>query len=189
MVENTTTQAIEKFLQQHKLPEELENWLKSKDFAKSWKGYWADGLNLAKGTLEDYSPKMNVRAYNRNGGLWVELREPMPKVRLITYEIQQHVLPLKVFLRAWIYEEDSDLHEKMHQMGDQKFIGQEWRVQKTTPTPSWAKYLLESDRKVLGIGYISHDLKFLSDRESISDNFKKLSNEFIDFVLKASGAE
>ena len=189
MAENTTTEDIEKFLQQHKLPEKLESWLKSKDFAKSWKGHWAEGMNSAKVVLEESSPKMNVRAYIRNGGLWVELREPMPKVRLITYEIQQHVEPLKVFLRAWIYEEDCDLYETMQQMGNQTFIGQEWRVQKTMPTPSWAKYVLNSEHKVLGLGYISHDLKFFSDRKAISDNLKNLSNEFIDFVFNASSAE
>ena len=113
---------IEKFLQQNKLPKELDDWLKSADFAKNWKGYWTEGLNFTKGILEDYSPDMNVRAYRRGEALWVEIREPMPKLRLITYEMQQQIKPLRICLRSWIYNGNQDLHEKILSLGNQNFI-------------------------------------------------------------------
>lgn len=180
---------IEKFLQQNKLPEELDVWLQSDDFAKSWKSYWAEALTFTKAILEDYSPKMNVRAYRRGKALWVELREPIPGVRLITYEMQQQIYPLRVCLRAWIYGENKALSEKMLALGEKTFIGQSWRVQKITPTAQWEQYLLESETKVLGVGYTSHDLNFLADRDAISGKMRKLSDEFTDFILNVSVAK
>ena len=75
-------------------------WTRTLEFLSIWKESFVDATEMLAGVKGQQASK---RAYTRNNALWVEMREPLGGVRLITLELPTNVLPPRVYLRIWTY--------------------------------------------------------------------------------------
>ena len=83
----------------HNLKEKAMDWLewtRTLEFLSIWKESFVDATEMLAGVKGQQASK---RAYTRNNALWVEMREPLGGVRLITLELPTNVLPPRVYLR------------------------------------------------------------------------------------------
>lgn len=75
-------------------------WVRTPAFLTLWKATFADAKRMIP---VSQGPHASERAYTERRALWVEIREPLDGVRLITLELPTDVNPPRVYLRVWTY--------------------------------------------------------------------------------------
>ena len=70
------------------------------EFLVLWKKTFVGAKKMLAGVQ---GPKASERAYAEKRALWVEIREPLDGVRLITLELPTDVQPPRIYLRVWAY--------------------------------------------------------------------------------------
>lgn len=75
-------------------------WARTPEFLLLWKGAFIDASEMLAGVQ---GPRASKRAYAKKSALWVEIREPLDGVRLITLELPTDVHPPRVYLKVWTY--------------------------------------------------------------------------------------
>ena len=139
-------------------------WARTPEFLLLWKEAFVDATNMLTGVQGHRASK---RAYARNNALWVEIREPLDGVRLITLELPTNVLPPRVYLRIWAYSPQGEqLYEGL--------VSEPYKCQGVPvtrylddrPGTSWQRQLDANGVQIKGISHY----RDLSDLDAVSQD-------------------
>lgn len=157
------------------------NQVRTSEFASSWRQAFAGVKALFTDNLEQTS---SDRAYLKQRALWVELREPMLGVRLVSLELPTDVSPPRIYLRAWSYDPDGNaIHEALEAMPWHR--GAKVPSYADKPQPSWQAQLDKAGVQVKGLRHYV-DLSELGDAAP-SEALARMEAIFEDFCRYVRG--
>lgn len=167
---------------------DLSKWITTPDLENKWKSAFSDlppslsGKNRLR--IEAYAApkgkhKGNPTAY------WVELREPLPDVRLIAYTIPVGVSPVKISLRVWVLEDANTAYQSLKDAGDLTILGERTiRYLDATPPDSWRGQLEKKGITLRGIRYELNLTKILDDEHIAFSKLRSVGEEFCAFIVR-----
>lgn len=127
------------------------HWFKqaqTSEFVSSWRQAFAGVKALFP---ENPQQASNDRAYPEKQALWVELREPMLGLRLVSLELPTNVNPPRIYLRVWSYAPDGNaIHEALEAMPWHR-RGAKVPRYADKPQPSWQAQLDKAGVQVKGL--------------------------------------
>lgn len=127
-------------------------WVSSSGFDEVWTVAFEGVESVFDGSN---APVEKPHVYREEGALWLELREPLAGVRLITAEVPSTVTPISMSLRVWTYEQASELYEGFA-MGERFSLNGAPlpRYPNQKPKASWQSQLDRKGIKVRGVRYV-----------------------------------
>ena len=154
------------------------------EFLVLWKKTFVGAKKMLAGVQ---GPKASERAYTEKRALWVEIREPLDGVRLITLELPTDVQPPRIYLRIWAYSPQGE------QLYD-ALIAQPYKWQGVAvsrypderPQANWQRQLNASGAQITGIRH-HLDLSDLSkvSPDEILESLRNILQSFCAYIEKA----
>jgi hypothetical protein len=167
------------------------DWLelaRTSEFLALWKHTFADAAALLAGSQ---GPHASDRAYTEGRALWVEVREPLDGVRLITLELPTDIRPPRVNLRVWTYRPYGD--QVYNALDARRYLWKGMSVARYTndrPKPSWQNQLNAAGVQVNGIRhYVDLSKLAASSRSEVLQTLHEILESFCGYVAAVAAAD
>lgn len=133
----------------------------TKDFVKLWKEAFSDAAGLWA-TFETRGEKPRAHAEDRS--YWLQIREPLEGVRLISAEFPFTYGPARLYLRAWAYQPEGDAAFDAIVANPFVYAGEEvQRLVGEGPKSGWRGELTAKDTSIRGVRHMI----YLTDLENV----------------------
>ena len=160
-------------------------WVASSEFKLLWRGGFK-GLGGAFTTAGQ--PAEKPRAYSEQKSCWVEFRQPVDGVRLVSVELPTSVQPLSLQLRVWTYQDADDLYERFASEPGFALSGAKLtRYTDQKPKSNWRSQLDDADIAIRGVRFVAPIVVSIQDAYSIAV-VRAMVEAFCLYVAHTAGA-
>lgn len=157
--------------------------VQTSEFVSSWSQAFAGVKALFP---ENPQQASSDRAYPEKRALWVEVREPMLGVRLVSLELPTDVNPPRMYVRVWSYDPDGNaIHEALETMPWHRHAIKNVPRYADKPQPSWQAQLDKAGVQVKGLRHYV-DISELGDAGP-SEALARMKAIFEDFCRHLLG--